>query len=94
MKTYLVFLGISFKKTHEIGKLITKCEKKDKDISALKEEADKLTDYSVDIRYPDEFAVPTLEEAEEAYEIAKSVKEFVLERIGEQNPQQSRLQSQ
>ncbi len=94
LKAYLVFLGISFKKTHEIGKLITMCEKKDKDISALKEESDKLTDYAVDIRYPDEFAVPTLDEAEEALEIAKNVKGFVLERIGEQNSQQSGLQPQ
>ena len=83
LKAYLIFLDISFVKTHEIGELITMCEEKDSEISALKEEADKLTDYAVEIRYPDELAIPTLEDAEEALETAKKVKEFILERIGE-----------
>ena len=85
LKAYLVFLDIPFEKTHEIGELITKCEEKDKEISALKEEADELTDYAVEVRYPDELVVPTLEEAKEALEIAKKVKEFVLRRT-DKNP--------
>lgn len=82
LKAYLVFLGISFTKTHEIGELITKCENKDKEISKLKEEADKLTDYAIEIRYPEEWSEPTLKEAREAFEIAKKVKEFILNKIG------------
>jgi HEPN domain-containing protein len=68
-------------KTHEIGELITKCENKDKEISAFKEEADKLTDYAIDIRYPEEPLEPTSEEAKEAFGIAKKIKEFILNRI-------------
>ena len=81
LKAYLVFLGISFQKTHEIGELITKCEPKDKEISIFKEEADKLTDYAIQIRYPDEWSEPTLTEAKEAFEIANKIKEFILKRI-------------
>lgn len=81
LKAYLVFLGISFTKTHEIGELITKCEDKDKEISVFKEEADKLTDYAVDVCYPEEEFAPTLEEAKESFEIAKKIKEFILDRI-------------
>jgi len=81
LKAYLVFLGIPFTKTHEIGELITKCENKDKEIFAFKEEADKLTDYAIDVRYPEELFQPTLEEAEEALEIAKKIKKFILSRI-------------
>jgi len=81
LKAYLVVLGIPFTKTHEIGELITKCENKDKKISAFKEEADKLTDYAIDVRYPEELLEPTLEEAKEAFEIAEKMKEFVLNRI-------------
>lgn len=55
IKGYLISLGIIFPKTHEIGELITLCEQKDSDISELKEEADKLTDYAVEIRYPDDY---------------------------------------
>jgi HEPN domain-containing protein len=81
LKAYLVFLGIPFTKTHEIGELVTKCEGKDKDISALKEEADKLTDYAIDVRYPEEMYEPTLEESKGAFEIAKKVRSFVLSKI-------------
>ena len=81
LKAYLVFLGIPFTKTHDIGELITKCENKDKEIPAFKEEADKLTDYAIDVRYPEELFQPTLEEAKEALEIAKEIKKFVLSTI-------------
>jgi len=81
LKAYLVFHGVSYTKTHEIGELITKCEKTDREISVLKDEADKLTDYAIEIRYPEEWSEPSLEEAKEAFEIAKKIKEYVLSRI-------------
>ncbi len=82
LKAYLVFLGLTFTKTHEIGELITKCENKDREISTLKEEADKLTDYAIEIRYPEELVEPTIEEAKEAFEMAKKIRDFVLYKIG------------
>ena len=81
LKAYLIFLGVSFTKTHEIGELITICENKDSEISVLKEEADKLTDYAIEVRYPDEWFEPTLHDAKESFEIAKKIKEFVLNKI-------------
>lgn len=81
LKAYLVFLGIPFTKTHEIGELITKCESKDKEISRFKEEADKLTDYAIEIRYPDDWYEPTLNEAKEAFDIATKIKEFIQNKI-------------
>jgi HEPN domain-containing protein len=81
LKAYLVFLGIPFTKTHEIGELITKCESKDKEISAFKEEADKLTDYAIEIRYPDDWYEPTVNEAKEAFDIATKIKEFIQNKI-------------
>ena len=36
-----------------------------------------LTFYAVDIRYPDEFYIPCFEEAEECYQTARKVKEFI-----------------
>jgi HEPN domain-containing protein len=81
LKAYLVFLGIPFSKTHEIGELITKCENKDKEIAVFKEEADKLTDYAIEIRYPDDWYEPTLNEAKEAFDIASKIKEFIQNKI-------------
>ncbi|RLC46204.1 MAG: DNA-binding protein [Candidatus Cloacimonadota bacterium] len=89
LKAYLVFLGITFTKIHDIGALITKCEKKDREISKLKEEADKLTDYAIEVRYPDEWFEPSLKEAKEALEIAKKMKEFILHRIDFNNNENS-----
>ena len=57
-----------------INKQIKKAEKELKD-------ADNLTDYAVEIRYPDDCLEPTLDETKEAYKIAKQVKEFVLSKI-------------
>jgi len=33
------------------------------------EEAIKLTDYAVELRYPDDFYIPNLDEAKDAYEV-------------------------
>ena len=46
------------------------------------EDADNLTDYAVELRYPDVWLETGIEDAEEALEIAKKVKEFVLEKMG------------
>jgi len=86
LKAYLIHLEIPFKKTHEIGELITKCELKDSEIGSLKEEADTLTDYAVTVRYPDDYYVPPLSEAQEAYELAKKIKDYVLNKIKESSP--------
>jgi len=40
-----------------------------------------LTDYAVEIRYPDEWYEPTPDEAKLAYELANEVKQFVLEKL-------------
>ncbi|MCD4783990.1 MAG: HEPN domain-containing protein [Candidatus Eremiobacteraeota bacterium] len=78
LKAYLIFLGIPFTKTHEIGELITRCETKDKLIFSLKIEADKLTDYAVEIRYPDAWSEPKLDEAKEAFKIGTKIRDYVL----------------
>ena len=81
LKAYLVFLDISFTKTNEIGELITKCQNRDREIFVLKEEADRLTDYAVAVRYPEEPFEPTLGEAKEAFGIAKRIGNLVLDKI-------------
>ncbi len=43
--------------------------------------ANKLTRYAVEVRYPDEFYIPSIEEAKEAVEIAKKVKSFIRRKL-------------
>ena len=40
-----------------------------------------LSDYAVEVRYADEFYIPTLEEAKQAFEIAKKAKEFIFKKM-------------
>ncbi|MFQ5680801.1 MAG: HEPN domain-containing protein [Candidatus Omnitrophota bacterium] len=77
IKAYMMFLDIEVAKTHEIGELITKCQEKDAEIAEFKEIADRLTDYAVEVRYPEMPEVPALEEAREAVKVAKSIREFI-----------------
>lgn len=74
----MIDLNIPFKKSHEIGGLITNCELKDNQISTLYVEADQLTDYAVAVRYPDDLFVPNPKEAKEAYELAKKLRDYIL----------------
>ncbi|HCC69150.1 MAG TPA: hypothetical protein DEP99_04615 [Nitrospiraceae bacterium] len=47
----------------------------------LEDEFHELTRYGVEVRYPDIFYEPSLEEAKQAYETALKVKEIVLKKI-------------
>jgi len=42
----------------------------------------ELSSYAVEVRYPDEFYVPSLEEARRSFEIAVEVKDFVFRKLG------------
>ena len=52
--------------------------------ASFKEElqfADDLTDYAVELRYPDDWYEPSVEETKAAYKSAVTVREFVLSKI-------------
>ncbi len=40
-----------------------------------------LTDYAVELRYPDDFYMPDIEEAKEACRLAVIAKDFILNKI-------------
>ena len=73
----MLYLGVEFQKSHEIGRLIAAGEVKDPDLSTIKEEADSLTDYAVEVRYPDALFEPDIDDVTEAYKIAKLVRDYV-----------------
>ena len=81
LKAYLVKNGKPPPRTHDIGIVLRECATLNKDFELIKKDAVKLTIYGVVIRYPDDFYEPTIEEAKEAVEIAKKVKEFVEKKI-------------
>ncbi|NUO09630.1 MAG: HEPN domain-containing protein [Candidatus Brocadia sp.] len=85
LKAFLVQEQVEFSKTHNIMSLLNLCSSADKSFKEQLPEADNLTDYAVEIRYPDDWYEPTLEETKQAYEIALKVKNFVLKKLKIQN---------
>ena len=86
LKAYLVFNGIEIiksLKTHDISELIDYCKDIDKDFEQLisDNDADRLTNYSIEARYPDDFYLPSVEESNQAIYIAENVKEFIKVKI-------------
>ncbi len=80
LKAYLLMNEVDFPFTHNIEVLIRLCEDIDPQFKEIID-ADTLTPYAVEIRYLVEEAEPTGEEAKEAFEMAKKVKEFVRGKI-------------
>ena len=81
LKAYSVRYSIPFPKTHDLGRLIEICSQNDAAFNTLRDEAELLSNYGVAVRYPDEWYIPSTEETQEACEIAKKIKAFVLSRI-------------
>jgi len=85
LKAYLTSVDIKAGKTHDILSLLELCIEKDKEFETLPiEKLGKLTFYAVELRYPDEFYIPTYEEAEESLNLAKMVEKFVIEKLQKQ----------
>jgi HEPN domain-containing protein len=75
LKAILVSRRIAFPKTHDLLMLTTLCDENGILIPIDPKDLNRLNDYSIQVRYPGEN--PTLEEAQEALEIAKKVRLFV-----------------
>jgi HEPN domain-containing protein len=80
LKMFLVNKDISPSKTHNIKELLNKCCEFNDDFDLLKDIV-FLTEYAVELRYPDDFYMPSVAEAKEAIAAAKQVKELVIKLI-------------
>jgi hypothetical protein len=72
--------NIPFPKTHILEILKQKCVEIDDSFQDI--DFKNLSQYAVEIRYPDEFYLPDVEEAIESVKIAEQVKNIILEKIG------------
>lgn len=79
LKAFLIFHKQDFGKTHNLEYLLKLCSQQDKEFQAV--DVGNLSFYAVEIRYPDDFYIPTTKEAKENIKIAKQVKKFVLKKI-------------
>lgn len=81
LKAYLVKKQIEFSKTHNIMSLLNLCAIADSSFTEQLSDADKLTDFAVEIRYPDDWYEPSVEETKQALDIMLKVKNFVLQKL-------------
>lgn len=84
LKAFLVFYKKEFRKTHIIAELLKLCIDLDNDFNKLKElNIQSLSIYAVEIRYPDDFYIPTIEEAKESIDLAEKTKAFIIDKLKE-----------
>ena len=74
LKAFLTDKDVRFEKIHDLRTLLELCIREDRDFEKLdKERISKLSFYAVDLRYPDEFYIPSIEEARNALNIAAEI---------------------
>jgi HEPN domain-containing protein len=85
LKAYLISKGWNLKKTHDIVELLEYCSDYDEGFDRLVESGRILNDYITEGRYPGNISFETIgiEQAKEAYVVAKKIKEFVERHIGQ-----------
>jgi len=83
IKAYLTWHQIEFPKTHAIEQLLDLVKDAEPETASNLRGAIVLTPYGVDIRYPGDQPEPNLEEAREAAELARGVRDAVMDRLKE-----------
>jgi len=81
LKALLTWHQIEFPKTHAIEQLLDLVKEADAETASSLRDAILLTPYGVDIRYPGDQPEPDLEEAREAVELARIVRDTVVDRL-------------
>jgi HEPN domain-containing protein len=81
LKAFLVHGDIEFDWSHRIRYLLNLCADRDTAFSQWRGEAEPLTEYAVQFRYPHPDPPPTAGESQIALGVARRVYEFVLERL-------------
>lgn len=78
LKAYLTWLQIDFPRTHDIGRLLDILAAADADTAERLANADALSDYGVEIRYPGESPVLNIDAAKQAFALALQVRAVIL----------------
>jgi HEPN domain-containing protein len=81
LKAILTWHQIEFPKTHAIEQLLDLVKDAEPETASSLRDAVALTPYGVDIRYPGDQPEPNLEEAREAVELARIVRDTVMDRL-------------
>jgi len=81
IKAFLVWNQIEFKKTHDIALLLKTASEAAPDISEKLTEANELTPYGVEYRYPGDYPDVTFMDAQRAVKLANLVRTEIRYRL-------------
>jgi HEPN domain-containing protein len=81
LKGFIAYHEKHVRKIHDLSALVSICIDIDKRFELLKEDAQFLSQFYTESRYPDDYIEFQREDAEEAFGAAQRIKEFVLEKI-------------
>ncbi|MBU0600632.1 HEPN domain-containing protein [bacterium] len=82
LKGFLIYHNIKFEKQHDLDYLIDLCCQIDSSFDSLRDIAENLTPYAVEIRYPtNPFYEYSVEEGREAIKIAEDIMVFVRKKL-------------
>ncbi|PIS25931.1 MAG: DNA-binding protein [bacterium (Candidatus Stahlbacteria) CG08_land_8_20_14_0_20_40_26] len=79
LKAFLIYHKAEVERTHDIEHLLDQCALIDKDFVNI--EVRELSSFGVDIRYPDDFYIPDMEEVKFYYDLTKRVRGLVLTKL-------------
>ena len=78
LKAYLTWQEQVYEKTHSLVALVGMCLRFSSDFDALRTAATTLTPFAVTTRYPGDMPDISIQEAREAFDLARQVWDFVL----------------
>ncbi|MBI1822767.1 MAG: HEPN domain-containing protein [Nitrospirae bacterium] len=81
LKAFLTSVDVHVEKTHFLPRLIELCRNIDSGFDDLKEPAIALTDYAVEVRYPDDWRDIPLDEAVKAVKNAEKIMMYVQQKL-------------
>lgn len=79
LKAFLVYHNIDFPRTHDVDFLLLECKKIDS--TDFDVDLGSLSDFGVNIRYPDDFYIPDKEETVQYRYVAHRIQEIVEKKI-------------
>ncbi len=77
LKAYLYSHKVDFGRVHNLEYLVTLCTEIDSDFDRLYDAAKMLSDFAVQVRYPDDFYIPSVNEARQCLDMTTKSKEFI-----------------
>jgi HEPN domain-containing protein len=82
LKAFLVYHGIKPPRVHIIENILSDCEKIDLSFKSLRHTM-YMSEFSVELRYPDDFYLPPPAQLEKAFRDAVDVRNFVRSKLPE-----------